>query len=94
MAGSKGGIKGIEIQRKKIKIYIYEGDPFTCFCCGRGPTSAGASNDFRNMLSERSQIVKRLHNNSALFLKNEGILIVSQPAVKFQKKLPPRLVYG
>ena len=46
----------------KIKLEIYEDDPFGSTCCGPGPrvTSLAAVEKLRRMLEERSQIVKKL----------------------------------
>ena len=46
----------------KIKLEIYEGDPFGGTCCGPGPqiASLAAVEKLRRMLEERSEIVNKL----------------------------------
>ena len=46
----------------KIKIEIFEGDPFGSSCCGPGPAanSLEAIEKTRQMLNERSQIIEKL----------------------------------
>ena len=50
------------MEKNKIKLEIYEGDPFGSACCGPGPliTSEAAVEELRQMLTERYQIVERL----------------------------------
>jgi glutaredoxin len=50
------------MEKSKIRIEIYEGDPFGSTCCGPGPrvTSLAAVEKLRRMLEERSEIVKKL----------------------------------
>jgi hypothetical protein len=50
------------VEKNKIKIEIYEGDPFGGACCGPGPrvTSIAAVEKLRKMLEERNEIVKRV----------------------------------
>ena len=50
------------MEKSKIKLEIYEGDPFGSTCCGPGPqiTSLEAAERFRKMLTERNQTVERL----------------------------------
>jgi len=50
------------MEKSKIRIEIYEGDPFGGTCCGPGPrvTSPVAVERLRKMLEERSGIVKKL----------------------------------
>jgi hypothetical protein len=50
------------MEKSKIKIEIYEDDPFGSTCCGPGPrvTSLAAAEKLRKMLEERSEIVKKL----------------------------------
>jgi len=50
------------MQKSKIKIEIFEGDPFGSACCGPGPRigSPEAVERLRQMLTERSQIVEKL----------------------------------
>ncbi|MGQ9461219.1 MAG: hypothetical protein ACUVRA_08340 [Candidatus Bathyarchaeaceae archaeon] len=51
------------MEKGKLKIEIYEGDPFGGACCGPPRISSPeAAEKLRNMLTERSQIVKRLQN--------------------------------
>lgn len=49
-------------EKDKIRIEIYEGDPFEGACCGPGPrvTSLAAVEGLRKMLEERSEIVKKI----------------------------------
>lgn len=50
------------MKKNKVKLEIYEGDPFGSTCCGPGPriTSLEAAEKFRQMLTERNQTVERL----------------------------------
>jgi len=50
------------MEKDKIRIEIYEGDPFGGACCGPGPrvTSLDAVEKLRKMLEERSEIVKKI----------------------------------
>jgi len=47
------------MSREKIKVEIYEGDPFTG-CCGPGIASPSAIEKLRKMLTERNETVKTL----------------------------------
>jgi hypothetical protein len=50
------------MEKVKVKLEIYEDDPFGSTCCGPGPrvTSLAAVEKLRRMLEERSEIVKKL----------------------------------
>jgi len=50
------------MEQVKIRLEIYEDDPFGSTCCGPGPrvTSSAAVEKLRRMLEERSEIVKKL----------------------------------
>jgi len=50
------------MEKSKIRLEIYEGDPFGSACCGPGPqiTSLEAAEKLRQMLIERNQTVERL----------------------------------
>lgn len=50
------------MEKTKVKIEIYEGDPFGSACCGPGPriTSLEAAEKLRQMLTERNDVVDRL----------------------------------
>jgi hypothetical protein len=50
------------MEKVKLRLEIYEDDPFGSTCCGPGPrvTSLAAVEKLRRMLEERSEIVKRL----------------------------------
>jgi len=50
------------MEKIKVKLEIYEDDPFGSTCCGPGPqvTSLAAAEKLRRMLEERSEIVKKL----------------------------------
>lgn len=51
------------MEKGKLKIEIYEGDPFGGACCGPPRTaSPQAVERLRKMLTERSQIFKRLRD--------------------------------
>ena len=54
--------EGLSMERVKVKLEIYEDDPFGSTCCGPGPrvTSLAAVEKLRKMLEERSQTVKKL----------------------------------
>jgi hypothetical protein len=54
--------EGLSMEKSKIRIEIYEGDPFGSTCCGPGTrvTSLAAVEKLRRMLEERSEIVKKL----------------------------------
>jgi len=51
-----------ELERKKVKLEIYEGDPFGSGCCGPGPriSSLEAAQKLRQMLTERNRIMEKL----------------------------------
>jgi hypothetical protein len=50
------------MERVKVRLEIYEDDPFGSTCCGPGPrvTSLAAAEKLRRMLEERSEILKKL----------------------------------
>ena len=50
------------MEKVKVRLEIYEGDPFGSACCGPGPraTSLDAAEKLRKMLEERSEIVKKI----------------------------------
>lgn len=50
------------MEKSKIKVEIYEGDPFSGTCCGPGPlsTSPASAEKLRKMLTERNDIVRRI----------------------------------
>jgi len=50
------------MEKNKVKLEIYEGDPFGSTCCGPGPriTSLEAAEKFRQMLIERNQTIEKL----------------------------------
>jgi len=50
------------MEKVKLRLEIYEDDPFGSTCCGPGPrvTSLAAVEKLRRMLEERSEIVKKL----------------------------------
>jgi len=50
------------MQKNKIKVELYEGDPFGSACCGSGPrlTPLKASEELRQMLTERNRIMEKL----------------------------------
>jgi hypothetical protein len=54
--------EGLNVEKVKIRLEIYEDDPFGSTCCGPGPriTSLEAAQKLRRMLGERSEIVKKL----------------------------------
>jgi hypothetical protein len=54
--------EALNMEKVKIKLEIYEDDPFGSTCCGPGPrvTSLKAVEKLRRMLEERSEIVKKL----------------------------------
>jgi len=54
--------EGLDMEKVKIRLEIYEDDPFGSTCCGPGPrvTSPAAVEKLRRMLEERSEIVKKL----------------------------------
>lgn len=43
----------------KVRVEIYEGDPFTG-CCGPGSDSEGSVENLRTMLIERSNVITKL----------------------------------
>jgi len=51
-----------KMEKRKIKLEIYEGDPFGSTCCGPGPqiTSLEAAEKFRQMLTQRNETVEKL----------------------------------
>ena len=50
------------MEKVKIRLEIYEDDPFGSTCCGPGPrvTSLAAVEKLRRMLEERSEIAEKL----------------------------------
>ena len=48
--------------KSKVKIEVFEGDPFGSVCCGPGSavSSLEAADKTRQMLTERGQIVEKL----------------------------------
>ena len=50
------------MEKVKVRLEIYEDDPFGSTCCGAGPrvASLAAVEKLRRMLEERSEIVKKL----------------------------------
>lgn len=50
------------MEKSKIRLEIFEGDPFGSACCGPGPrvSSVEAAEKLRQMLLERNQAVERL----------------------------------
>jgi hypothetical protein len=50
------------MEKVKLRLEIYEDDPFGSTCCGPGPrvTSLAAVEKLRRMLEERSEMVKKL----------------------------------
>jgi len=59
------------MEKGKVRVEIYEDDPFGSTCCGPGPrvTSVAAVEKLRKMLEERSDIVTKLseeYKNSAI----------------------------
>jgi hypothetical protein len=52
----------LSMEKVKVRLEIYEDDPFGSTCCGPGPrvTSLAAVEKLRKMLEGRSEIVKRL----------------------------------
>jgi len=50
------------MEKGKVKLEIYEGDPFGSACCGPGPriTSTEQVEKLRQMLTERNQTVEKL----------------------------------
>jgi hypothetical protein len=54
--------EGWSMEKVKVRLEIYEDDPFGSTCCGPGPrvASLAAVEKLRRMLEERSEIVKKL----------------------------------
>jgi len=50
------------MEKSKIRLGIFEGDPFWSTCCGPGPqiTSLEAAEKLRQMLTERNRTVEKL----------------------------------
>jgi len=50
------------MEKSKIRLKIFEGDPFGSTCCGPGPqiTSLEAAEKLRQMLIERNRTVEKL----------------------------------
>jgi len=53
------------VEKSKIKIEIFEDDPFGSSCCGPGPrvSSPEAVKKLRQMLIERNQIAEKLYKD-------------------------------
>lgn len=58
---------------EKIKLEIYQGDPFSGACCGPGSRSPDALEKLRKMLTDRSRILKKLQSEfeDVINIKNE-----------------------
>ena len=54
--------KGLKMEKTKLRLEIYEDDPFGSTCCGPGPrvTSLAAVEKLRKTLEERSEIAEKL----------------------------------
>jgi hypothetical protein len=69
--------EGSNMEKGKIKLEIYEDDPFGSTCCGPGPrlTSPAAVEKLRGMLEERSEIAKKLSEDykDSVTVKRETI---------------------
>lgn len=54
--------KGLIMEKSKVRMEIYESDPFGSTCCGPGSrvTSFAAVEELRKTLEERSEIVEKL----------------------------------
>ena len=65
------------MERAKLKLEIYEDDPFGSTCCGSGPriTSPAAVEKLRKRLEERSEITKKLseENKDSVTIKRDTI---------------------
>lgn len=44
----------------KVKIEVYEGDPFEGSCCGLNPMSKESAENLRRMLTERNETLTKL----------------------------------
>ena len=57
----------------KLILEIYQGDPFAGACCGPGTRSPESIEKLRKMLTERSQILKKLQEEfrDKMHLKSE-----------------------
>ncbi len=63
------------MEKVKVRLEIYEDDPFGSTCCGPGPrvTSLAAVENLRKMMQERSEIVKKLseeHKNTVTITRD------------------------
>jgi len=65
------------MSKAKLKVEIYEGDPFTG-CCGPGIASTTAIEKLRKMLTERYETVKALKEEFKEQLEIERGIISSQ----------------
>jgi len=61
------------MESNKLILEIYQGDPFSGACCGPGTSSPDSLEKLRKMLTERSQILKKLQEafEDEIFLKSE-----------------------
>ncbi len=59
------------MEKSKIRLEIYEGDPFGSTCCGPGPqiTSLEAAEKLRQMLIERNRTVEKISIEFREFVK-------------------------
>lgn len=77
----------MSVEKSKLRMEIYEGDPFGSACCGPGPlvTSVAAAEKLRKMLVERSEIVEKLTK------KYKDSVIVKRDMIN-QKRWDPEYV--
>ena len=65
------------MEKSKIRLEIYQGDPFGSACCGPGPqiTSLEAAEKLRQMLIEKNQTVEKLsvEFSNAVMIEREVI---------------------
>jgi hypothetical protein len=65
------------MEKAKLKLEIYEDDPFGSTCCGPGPriTSPAAVEKLRKRLEERSEITRKLseENKDSVTIKRDTI---------------------
>jgi hypothetical protein len=68
------------MEKSKIKLEIYEGDPFGSTCCGPGPRIASleAAEKLRQMLIERNQTVEKLSKEFREVVQIERTMVTTK----------------
>ena len=83
------------MEKSKIKIEIFEGDPFGSSCCGPGPlvSSPEAVKKLHQMLIERNQIAEKLYKEFKDVIQVERE-IISQKRTDYPKYVRKLMLEG